>query len=84
MVAYHFHRPFYIETMYAWYILMKPAEPYKDFYKHFYANRRVAQIVISWALKRPGERYANFLAKFTSRVDMFGHTYIEQDVLDSV
>lgn len=70
--------------MYAWYILMKPAEAYKKFYKHFYASRRVAQIVISWAFKRPTDAYATFLGKFTSKVDMFGHTYIEQDLLDSV
>ena len=70
--------------MYAWYILMKPAEAYKEFYKHFYAPRRVTQLVISWALRRPQESFSTFLARFISRVDMFGHTYVEQDLWDSV
>jgi DNA (cytosine-5)-methyltransferase 1 len=78
------YRPFYIETMYAWYILMKPADAYVEFYKHFYARRRVAQIVIAWAFKRPNDVYVTFLGRFTSRVDMFGHTYVEQDLSDSV
>jgi DNA (cytosine-5)-methyltransferase 1 len=77
-------RPFYIETMYAWYILMKPADAYTEFYKHFYAQRRVAQIVIAWAFKKPNDSYSTFLGRFTSRVDIFGHTYIEQDLSDSV
>ena len=77
-------RPFYIETMYAWYILMKPADAYMEFYKHFYARRRVAQIAIAWALKRPNDSYSTFLGRFASRVDMFGHTYVEQDLSDSV
>ncbi len=63
---------------------MKPAKNYAEFYKHFYAPRRVAQIVISWALKRPQESYLTFLTRFTTRVDMFGHTYVKQDLLDSV
>ena len=63
---------------------MKPADAYTEFYKHFYARRRVAQIVIAWAFKRPNDSYSSFSGKFTSRVDMFGHTYVEQDLLDSV
>jgi DNA (cytosine-5)-methyltransferase 1 len=84
IVAYFQYRPFYIETMYAWYILMTPAEAYKEFYKHFYARRRVAQIVIAWAHKRPNDLYPTFLGRFTSRVDMFGHPYVEPDLLNSV
>lgn len=55
-----------------------------EFYKHFYSPRRVTQIVVAWAFKRPNDGYATFLGRFTSRVDMFGHTYVEQDLIDSV
>ncbi|CAA7265858.1 unnamed protein product [Cyclocybe aegerita] len=78
------NEPFYIETEYAWYILKTPAEEYKPFYQHFYNSRRIAQLVISWALKRPQESLSTFLGRFTSRVDMFGRTYLEQDIWNSV
>ena len=77
-------RPFFIETQYAWYILRKPSLSYKPFFEHFYAPRRVAQIVVSSALGRPNETYESFKAKFELRVDMFGQTYSERHIAESV
>ncbi|KDR85517.1 hypothetical protein GALMADRAFT_218616 [Galerina marginata CBS 339.88] len=76
--------PFYIETQYAWYILKSPAEHYQPFYEHFYSPRRIAQIVISRALNAPQELYKSFLETFTSKVDIFGRTYLEQYLWDSI
>ncbi|KAF8913180.1 S-adenosyl-L-methionine-dependent methyltransferase [Gymnopilus junonius] len=75
--------PFYIETQYAWYILKTPSNSYQPFYKHFYSPRRIAQMVVSRALNYPQESFQAFSERFTSKVDMFDHTYIVQDLWDS-
>jgi DNA (cytosine-5)-methyltransferase 1 len=77
-------RPFYIETQYAWYILKAPSPLYEPFYQHFYTPRRIAQLVISRALRHPQEGFTVFLERFTSRVDIFGYTYLETHLWESV
>jgi DNA (cytosine-5)-methyltransferase 1 len=77
-------RPIYIETQFAWYLLKSPSPAYKPFYQHFYTPRRISQLVISRALSRPQEGFTAFLERFTSRVDIFGRTYLETDLWESV
>lgn len=72
---------FYIETQYAWYILRKPAQAYEDTYRFFYTPRRVAQLVISSALRK--STYNNFLDRYQKMVDIFGRTCQEDDLWDA-
>ncbi|KIM47705.1 hypothetical protein M413DRAFT_15837 [Hebeloma cylindrosporum] len=78
------NEPFYIETQYAWYLLKAPSASYQPFYHHFYTPRRIAQLVISRALRHPQEGFAAFLKLFTSKVDIFGRTYLETHLWESV
>lgn len=42
-------------------------------------------MVVSTALTHPaGYTLDSFLAMFTNKVDPFGHTYVEQDLVDAV
>jgi len=63
---------------------MKPHAKYIKFWEHFYTSRRIAQLVVSWALERRQDAFATFIKSFTSRVDIFGHTYTEDDLWNSV
>ncbi|TFK42046.1 S-adenosyl-L-methionine-dependent methyltransferase [Crucibulum laeve] len=76
--------PFYIETECAWYTLRRPSRAYEPFYQHFHTPRRIAQIVISTALERPQQIYDDFLRIFTSKVDIFGRTYLEEHLYEAV
>ncbi|KAF8167566.1 hypothetical protein B0H34DRAFT_792278 [Crassisporium funariophilum] len=78
------NEPVYIETQYAWYILNEPSEQYRSHYRHFYRPRRIAQLVISTAIRRPQQNYESFLARFTSMVDMFKRSYVEDDIWASI
>ena len=40
--------------------------------------------MISSALKRPTQTWDGFVAAFTSRVDMFGKTYLKEHISESV
>jgi DNA (cytosine-5)-methyltransferase 1 len=76
--------PVYIETEFAWYILKAPSLPYQLYFRHFYAPRRVAQLVVSTAITRPQESYETFLRKFLLKVDTFGRTYQKENLWDAV
>ena len=79
-----FWRPVYIETEFAWYILKMPSRRYLPYFQHFCFPRHIAQLVVSTATKYPLTRFDNFLAKFVSKTDLFGKTYEEQHLWDSV
>jgi hypothetical protein len=53
-------------------------------YRHFYTPRRIAQLMISSALNRPTQTWDDFIATFTSKVDMFGKTYLKEHLSESV
>ncbi|KAF6754216.1 S-adenosyl-L-methionine-dependent methyltransferase [Ephemerocybe angulata] len=76
--------PMYVQTQWAWYILDMPSRAYLPFHRHFLSPKRVAQMAISTALTHPHHPLEMFLNKFTNTVDPFGHTYVEQDLWDSV
>jgi DNA (cytosine-5)-methyltransferase 1 len=51
----------------------------------FYTPRRVAQLVISGALRRPTTyTYNSFIEQYKDMVDIFGRTCQEGDVEDAV
>ncbi|TFK68239.1 S-adenosyl-L-methionine-dependent methyltransferase [Pluteus cervinus] len=76
--------PFYIETQYAWYILQRPSAAYENYYAFFYRPRRIAQMIISKALKDDKLSYSVFVKDFTSQVDMFGRTYKTDDIYNAI
>ncbi|KAK2464749.1 hypothetical protein APHAL10511_003167 [Amanita phalloides] len=78
------YEPFYIETECAWYILKTPSKAYEPTYKMFYTPRRVVQMVVSAALRRPGYTYDSFIKRYSNMVDIFGRTCQEEDISDAV
>ncbi|KAF8640653.1 hypothetical protein AX17_000310 [Amanita inopinata Kibby_2008] len=75
--------PFYIETEHAWYVLGRPFKEYETVYKMFYTPRRVTQLIISTALKRPSYSHESFLVRYLNMVDIFGRTCQEEDLGDA-
>ena len=49
-------------------------------YRMFYTPRRVAQLVISAALRRPHYTYESFIERYKDMVDIFGRTCQEGDI----
>ncbi|KAF8346872.1 S-adenosyl-L-methionine-dependent methyltransferase [Amanita rubescens] len=79
------NNPFYIETEYGWYILKTPSKEYEAIYRMFYTPRRVAQLVISGALRRPAPyTYNIFIEQYKDMVDIFGRTCQEGDMEDAM
>ncbi|KAF8079195.1 S-adenosyl-L-methionine-dependent methyltransferase [Lyophyllum atratum] len=76
--------PVYIETQFAWYILRTPHPAYEPYFQHFFTPRRIAQMVISTALKHPRKSYEEFLQRFVATVDVFGRTYKEEHLWGAV
>ncbi|RDB29208.1 DNA (cytosine-5)-methyltransferase 3 [Hypsizygus marmoreus] len=76
--------PVWIETTHAWYILKVPAKEYASYYQHFYAPRRVTQLVISTAIQHPRKTYDEWLQRFVSMVDVFGRTCQEEHIWDAI
>lgn len=80
-----FCSPIYIETPHAWYALRMPAKNYERWYQVFYMPRRVAQIVISCAVKR---RQINFGALVRGALHhsttIFGDQFEEDDIWTAV
>ncbi|KAF9444348.1 S-adenosyl-L-methionine-dependent methyltransferase [Macrolepiota fuliginosa MF-IS2] len=73
--------PFYIETQHAWYILKMPTEEYTQWYQAFYTPRRVAQLVISNAIKRDRMDFGPLiLGKLNTSIDIFGRKFEEDDL----
>jgi DNA (cytosine-5)-methyltransferase 1 len=61
-----------------------PSPRYLPYFQYFLFPRKIAQLVVSSAKDRPLQRFDAFLARFTSMTDMFGKTYEEQHLWDSV
>jgi hypothetical protein len=61
-----------------------PSQRYLPYFQHFCFPRRIAQLVVSTAKDHPLLRFDDFLARFVSMTDMFGKTYEEQHLWDSV
>lgn len=80
----HPTRPFYIETEFAWYILQLPSEAYQPHFEEFYAPRRIAQLVVSAAIKYPHRGHDAFIESFKTKLDIFGQNYTEEDLWRSV
>jgi len=77
--------PIYIETPHAWYILRMPAKSYVRWYKAFYTPRRVAQIVISHAIKRRQMDFDAFVrGALHYSTSIFGDQLKEDDVWTAV
>ncbi|KAF9011170.1 hypothetical protein BDQ17DRAFT_1233710 [Cyathus striatus] len=76
--------PMYIETMFGWYILQAPSKEYMEFYKHFFAPHKIAQIAISFSLKDPRRSFDEFISHLISQVDPFGRTYEESDIWQAI
>ncbi|KAF9486388.1 S-adenosyl-L-methionine-dependent methyltransferase [Pholiota conissans] len=75
--------PFYIETQYAWYILRSPSQEYAEHWRYFCTPHRIAQIVISHALRWPKEGLRSFLDKFESKT-LMGRTFVSSDISENV
>ena len=61
-----------------------PSREYTPYFQHFYGTRRIAQMVISSVTKNPNQNYDDFRQRFTSMVDVFGRTYLDEHLLDAV
>lgn len=61
-----------------------PSQRYLPYFQHFYFPRKIAQLVVSTAKNYPLQRFDVFLARFNSMTDMFGKTYEEQHLWNSV
>ncbi|KXN85700.1 DNA (cytosine-5)-methyltransferase 1A [Leucoagaricus sp. SymC.cos] len=73
--------PFYIETEHAWYILKMPTEKYARWYQAFYTPRRIAQLLISSALKRHRMGFEPFVRGILSiSMNIFGERFEEDDL----
>lgn len=73
-----------IETLFAYYILEKASKAYEPFYRPFYTPRHIARLVILFAAEQHPESPEAFLRNFKETVDIFGRTYVEQDLWDAV
>ncbi|KAF5385343.1 hypothetical protein D9615_001032 [Tricholomella constricta] len=76
--------PVYIETQFAWYILKAPAPSYAPYFQHFFTPWRIAQMVVSTALRYPRRSYEEFLERFVCTVDTFGRTYKEEHIWQAI
>lgn len=77
--------PIYIETQHAWYILKMPAGNYTPWYQEFYIPRRIAQLVISSAIKRLHMGLDPFIhGILTTSLDIFGNRLDEDDLWNAV
>ncbi|GLB43613.1 putative class I-like SAM-binding methyltransferase superfamily, C5-methyltransferase family protein [Lyophyllum shimeji] len=76
--------PVWIETQFAWYILRTPSTAYAPYFQHFFTPRRIAQTVVSSALKHPRRTYQEFLQRLTATVDAFGRTYQEDHIWGAI
>lgn len=77
--------PIYIETQHAWYILKMPAEKYTRWYQAFYTPRRVAQLIISNAIKRLHMGFDAFVhGILAASMDIVGTRFEEDDLWNAV
>jgi DNA (cytosine-5)-methyltransferase 1 len=70
--------------LFAYYVLEKPSKAYEPFYRPFYTPRHIARLVILSAAEPHPESHEAFIRNFKETVDIFGRTYVEQDLWDAV
>lgn len=75
----------WIETQFAWYMLRRPSQLYKDLFTEFYLPHRITQLILSSVTENPAWTYREFCNAFAgSYDDLLQQTLQESDFHDSV
>ncbi len=85
MTDLYMNSPLYIETQYSWFELRAPAHSYQRIHQRFYLPHRIAQIIVSTAIKSPAMPLDEFAeANYGEWDAMLGEYIHPEDIQEAV